>query len=113
LDRRAARIAAPAGIVWPGSPELLPRALEDRHGRGQEKARHRPGLGARADGPCRGRARGRPRALTAEEARLRARAVQDAAKADAESRRLHALEEEDRRRREEEQAAEEARRRAE
>ncbi|HEY1797089.1 MAG TPA: translation initiation factor IF-2 [Stellaceae bacterium] len=50
-----------------------------------------------------------PRALTAEEARLRVRAVQDAAKADAESRRLHALEEADRLRREEEQAAEEAR----
>jgi translation initiation factor IF-2 len=54
-----------------------------------------------------------PRTLTAEEARLRARAVQDAAKADAESRLRHALEEEDRRRREEEQAAEEARLKAE
>jgi translation initiation factor IF-2 len=54
-----------------------------------------------------------PRALTAEEKAGRARAVQDARKAEVEEQRRRALAEEDRRRQEEERAAEEARRRAE
>src|SRR5215469_6016913 len=54
-----------------------------------------------------------PRALTEEERAGRARAVQDARKAEAEEQRLRALAEEDRRRQEEQRAAEEARRRAE
>ena len=54
-----------------------------------------------------------PRALTAEERAGRARAVQDARKAEADEQRRRALAEEDRRRQEEERAAEEARRRAE
>src|SRR5215470_17385109 len=54
-----------------------------------------------------------PRALTDEERAGRARAVQDARKAEAEEQRLRALVEEDRRRQEEQRAAEEARRRAE
>ncbi|HEV2300979.1 MAG TPA: translation initiation factor IF-2 [Stellaceae bacterium] len=54
-----------------------------------------------------------PRALTAEERAGRVRALQDARKADEDSRRLAALAEADRRRQEEERAAEEARRRVE
>jgi len=54
-----------------------------------------------------------PRALTAEERAGRARAVQDARKAEVEEQRRRALVEEDRRRQAEERAAEEARRRAE
>jgi len=54
-----------------------------------------------------------PRALTAEERAGRARAVQDARKADEEAQRRAAIAEADRRRQEEERAAEEARRRAE
>jgi translation initiation factor IF-2 len=54
-----------------------------------------------------------PRALTAEERAGRARALEDARKADDETRRRAALAEADRRRQEEERAAEEARRRAE
>jgi translation initiation factor IF-2 len=54
-----------------------------------------------------------PRALTAEEKAGRARAVQDARKADEEARRRAAIVEADRRRQEEERAAEEARVRAE
>src|ERR1700756_29125 len=52
-----------------------------------------------------------PRALTAEEKAGRARAVQDARKADEEARQRAALAEADRRREEEERAAEQARRR--
>jgi translation initiation factor IF-2 len=54
-----------------------------------------------------------PRALTDEERAGRARAVQDARKAEAEEQRRRALAEEDRRRQEEERAAQEALRRAE
>jgi translation initiation factor IF-2 len=54
-----------------------------------------------------------PRALTEEERAGRARAVQDARKAEVEEQRRRALAEEDRRRQEEQRAAEEARRRAE
>ena len=54
-----------------------------------------------------------PRALTDEERAGRARAVQDARKAEVEEQRLRALAEEGRRRQEEQRAAEEARRRAE
>ena len=54
-----------------------------------------------------------PRALTAEERAGRARAVQDARKADEEARRRAAVVEADRRRQEEQRAAEEARQRAE
>ena len=54
-----------------------------------------------------------PRTLTAEERAGRVRAVQDAQKADEETRRRAALVEADRRRQAEERAAEEARRRAE
>jgi translation initiation factor IF-2 len=54
-----------------------------------------------------------PRALTAEERAGRARALQDARKADDEARRRAALAEADRRRQQEERAAEEARRQAE
>jgi translation initiation factor IF-2 len=54
-----------------------------------------------------------PRALTDEERAGRARAVQDARKAEAEEQRRRALAEEDRRRQEEQRAAEEARRHAE
>jgi translation initiation factor IF-2 len=54
-----------------------------------------------------------PRALTAEEKAGRFRAVQDAAKADVDQRRLNALAEADRRRQEDERAAEESRLQAE
>jgi translation initiation factor IF-2 len=54
-----------------------------------------------------------PRALTAEERAGRARALEDARKADDEARRRAALAEADRRRQQEERAAEEARRQAE
>jgi translation initiation factor IF-2 len=54
-----------------------------------------------------------PRALPEEERAGRARAVQDARKAEVEEQRRRALAEEDRRRQEEQRAAEEARRRAE
>jgi translation initiation factor IF-2 len=54
-----------------------------------------------------------PRTLTAEEHATRVRALQDARKADEETRKRNALLEEDRRRQEEERAAEDAQRRAE
>ena len=52
-----------------------------------------------------------PRTLTAEEHATRVRALQDARKADEETRKRNALLEEDRRRQEEERAAEDAQRR--
>jgi translation initiation factor IF-2 len=92
--------------ISPGTPE--PGRAEAAPAVAREQPAQRP---ATTEPPRRGLVL--PRALTDEERAGRARAVQDARKAEAVEQRRRALAEEDRRRQEEERAAEEARRRAE
>jgi translation initiation factor IF-2 len=101
VEVRKKRVVAP-GTVEPGRSEPPPVV-----------ARAQP---AAPDAPAAEPAQrpvGIPRTLTAEEHATRVRAVQDARKADEDTRRRAALAEADRRRREDERAAEMARQRAE
>src|SRR5215469_12451467 len=100
VEVRKKRTIGP-GPAEPGRTEPVPAVARDQQA-------HRPAISepARLGVVL-------PRALTDEERAGRARAVQDARKAEAEEQRLRALAEEDRRRQEEQRAAEEARRRAE
>jgi len=104
VEVRKKRAIGPGGAPEPSRPEP-----------GAPVARAQPAAPAQAPAavePAR-RTLGVARTLTAEEHAARVRAVQDAAKADADARRRAALAEEDRRREEEERAAVEARERAE
>ena len=101
VEVRKKRVIGP-GSAEPGKPEAAPTVARDAM----------PAARPAASEPAR-RPVVIPRTLTAEERAGRVRALQDAQKADEESRRRAALAEADRRRQEEERAVEEARRRAE
>jgi translation initiation factor IF-2 len=103
VEVRKKRVIVPGAAPEPGRADPAPAAA-----RAQPAA---PAAAADAE-PAR-RPVGTPRTLTAEEHATRVRALQDARKADEESRRHAALVEADRRRQEEERAAEAARRHAE
>ena len=104
VEVRKKRVIGPGGAPEPSRPEPgAPVARAQPAAPTQEPAAAEPAR----------RTLGVARTLTAEEHAARVRAVQDAAKADADARRRAALAEEDRRREEEERAAIEARERAE
>ncbi|MBV9150510.1 MAG: translation initiation factor IF-2, partial [Alphaproteobacteria bacterium] len=103
VEVRKKRVVTPGAAPEPSRPESPPTVA-----RAQPAAPDAP----ETSEPAR-RLGGTPRTLTAEEHATRVRVLQDARKADVESRRREALLEEDRRRQEEERAAEEARRHAE
>ena len=104
VEVRKKRVIAPGTTSEPGRPEpaapIVARANEPA-----PAAPAAPEPTARPAGP--------PRTLTAEEHAMRVRVLQDARKADEDTRRLAALAEADRRRQEEERAAIEARQHAE
>src|SRR5882672_2598251 len=102
VEVRKKRTLVPGAAPEPGRPEPAAPIV----------ARAQPGAPAPAAEPTR-RPVTMPRALTAEERAGRVRALQDARKADDESRYRAALEEADRLREAEERAVEEARRRTE
>ena len=104
VEVRKKRVITPGASPEPGRPEPAPTVA-----RAQPAA---PEATPATAEPAR-RLGGAPRTLTAEEHATRVRALQDARKADEDTRRRVALLEEESRRQEEERAAEEARRNAE
>src|SRR5499427_2827850 len=103
VEVRKKRVIAPGATPEPGKPDDASTV-----------ARAQPAVPATETAEPAGRRLGStPRALTAEEHATRVRVLQDARKADVETRRRAAILEEDRRRQEEERAAEEAKHRAE
>jgi len=104
VEVRKKRVIAPGAAPEPGQVEPAPTV-----------ARAQPAAPAAAPEPASEprRVSGAPRTLTAEEHATRVRVLQDARKADEETRRRDALMEEGRRREQEQRSAEEARQRAE
>src|SRR3954454_20091527 len=97
-------------VITPGSaPEPSPAEPAPTVARAQPAS---PATAPETAEPAR-RLGGTPRTLTAEEHATRVRALQDARKADEETRLRHALLEEDRRREQQEQSVEDAKRQAE
>src|SRR5215212_11081108 len=107
VEVRKKRVITPGAAPEAGYAETAPAPTV---------ARAQPAAPATAPAPTAEPARrlgGTPRTLTAEEHATRVRVLQDARKADEESRRHAALMEQDRRRQEEQRAVQEARQRAE
>jgi translation initiation factor IF-2 len=103
VEVRKKRVVAPGASPEPNHPEPAPVIARAQPTAPEAPTTAEPGR----------RLGGTPRTLTAEEHATRVRVLQDARKADQETRRRAALMEEDRRRQEEERAALEARERVE